>query len=205
MFGTLATCGCSRVVGVGSCAEYDWSYSTLSEAKPPLNPATHYGRCKNSLRESLDGLAGRTGLSAAWGRIFFPYGPGENRSRLVPSVIQSLLAGSRASCTHGRQIRDFIYVKDAANALAAVLESNIQGPVNIGTGVPRALREFIVALASQMGAEDRVDFGAIPPPAGEPDRLVADSFRLVHDVGWKEWTDLHTAFEQTISWWKDQR
>ena len=102
--------GGQRVVMAGSCAEYDWRYGYCSEAVTPLAPRTLYGTCKHSLQLVLSAFAKQTGLSAAWGRIFFLFGPYEHPDRLVAFVIRSLLKGEAARCSHGNQIRDFLYV-----------------------------------------------------------------------------------------------
>jgi nucleoside-diphosphate-sugar epimerase len=78
------------------------------------------------------------GRSSAWGRIFFLYGPHEHPDRLVASVIRSILAGQPARTSHGRQIRDYLYADDVADAFVAVLDRGAQGvsgPYDIGTGV----------------------------------------------------------------------
>src|SRR5207245_614301 len=83
--------------------------------------------CKLALASLLEAYAGQTGLSQAWARIFFLYGPREHPKRLVSSVIRSLLRGERARCSHGQQIRDYLHVEDAAGALVALLESEVTG------------------------------------------------------------------------------
>ena len=74
--------------------------------------------------------------------IFFLYGPHEPPGRLIPSVIQALLKGEFARCSHGRQIRDFLYVEDVAEAFVALLDSDITGPVNIASGSPTPRRRW---------------------------------------------------------------
>src|SRR5882672_6035426 len=117
--------GGQRVVGVGSCAEYDWSDGHCSEFVTPLKPATLYGSCKHAFQILLAAYSRQTKLSAAWGRLFFLYGPHEPPERLVASAIRSILLEEPALCSHGQQIRDFLYVEDAANALVALLSSDI--------------------------------------------------------------------------------
>ena len=123
----------------GSCAEYDWSrVAVCHERSSPLadeaGTATPYAACKIAMQRSLEEFGRAHGLSSAWGRIFFQYGPGEHRERLVASVIVNLLEGREARCTHGRQIRSFLHVEDAGAAFAALLASSVQGPVNVGSG-----------------------------------------------------------------------
>jgi len=108
--------GGHRVIMAGTCAEYDWKYGFCSEGMTPLLPATLYGACKHSLQVMMDAFSRQTGLSSAWGRVFFLYGPYEHSERLVSSVIRSVLKGDPALCSHGNQIRDFLHVEDVASA-----------------------------------------------------------------------------------------
>ena len=85
-----------RVVMAGTCAEYDWRYGYCLERTTPLVPTTLYGICKHALQMILDGYTGQTGLSSAWGRVFFLYGPREHSARLVSSVIRALSKGQTA-------------------------------------------------------------------------------------------------------------
>ncbi len=98
---TLAAAGCRRLVGVGSCFEYDVEYGYLSESLTPLNPRTLYGIAKNATRSVLEAFCRETAMSFAWTRVFYLYGPGEEKDRLVPAVILALLKGATAKCTKG--------------------------------------------------------------------------------------------------------
>jgi nucleoside-diphosphate-sugar epimerase len=198
----FSQCGGHRVVMAGTCAEYDWEYGYCSERVTPLSPATPYGVCKHSLHMMLEAFARQAGLSAAWGRIFFPFGPHEYPERLVASVIRSALQGKPARCSHGNQIRDFIYVKDVAGAFAALTESAVIGPVNIASGSPVLLKDVIHKIAVQLDRADLIQLGAVPAPAGEPPALVASVSRLQDEVGWRPKYDLDAAIEETIEWWK---
>lgn len=193
--------GGSRIVMAGTCAEYDWKHEHYSEQTTPLAPATLYGTCKHSLQSMLNSFCKETGLSSAWGRIFFLYGPHEHPARLVPSVIRSLLRGETARCSHGKQIRDFLHVEDVADAFVTLLESEVTGPVNIASGQPVALKDVICKIADKMNRRDLVQLGAIPAPADEPALLVADVSRLMSEVGWKSKYTLEDGLSATIDWW----
>lgn len=195
--------GGRRLVVAGTCAEYGWEYGYLSEGSTPLMPATLYGVCKNGLREILAGFAKETGISTAWGRIFFPYGPNERRERLVPDVIVSLLEDRPALCTHGDQVRDFIHVEDAASAFAGLLSSDVEGPVNIASGEPVALKTVIQTIADVLGKSNLVKLGAIPAREGEAPLVVADVRRLKEEVGWEPQFTIQSGLESTIEWWRN--
>jgi nucleoside-diphosphate-sugar epimerase len=194
--------GGRRVAMAGTCAEYDWKYGYCSEQTTPLSPATVYGACKHALQVMFDAFTSQTGLSGAWGRIFFLYGPHEHPARLVSSVIRAILRGEPARCSHGNQIRDYLYVQDVADAFVALLESDVEGPVNIGSGRPVVLKDIIHEIARKLNRQDLVRLGAVPTSASDPHLLVADTSRLFDKVGWKPKYDLDTGLERTIEWWK---
>lgn len=195
--------GGTRTVFAGSCAEYDWSYGYCSEGITPTRPQTLYGTCKDSLQEILSQFSKQTGISSAWGRIFFLYGPYEAKIRLIPSVVISLLQNQPARCTHGNQIRDFLHVEDVASAFVRLLESNIEGPINIASGQPIALKTVVKQIAIYLKQLDLLELGSIPVPDNEPSLLVANVERLTKEVGWTPHYTLNKGLMQTIEWWRN--
>jgi nucleoside-diphosphate-sugar epimerase len=194
--------GGQRVVMSGTCAEYDWNYGYCSEFLTPKNPSSPYGICKNAMQEMLQSYAKLTNLSSAWGRIFLPYGPYEYVDRLVPSVICSLLKGEPARCSHGRQMRDFLYVQDVADAFVAILESDVTGSVNIGSGQPIAIKDIVYKIGEQMGRYDLIQLGAIPAATNDTPLVIADVKRLFDEVGFQPTYNLERGIEETINWWR---
>jgi len=198
----FASHGGKRTVMAGSCAEYEWAYSDYSELDTPCRPSTLYGMCKHGLNTIARFYAAQAGLSYAWARIFFLYGPYENPARLVPAVTRALVSGARARSSPGTQARDFLYVEDAARALVQLVESDVQGPVNIGSGQAIPIRELASRIGDMLGLADRIDFGALPPPVGEPSVIRADNRRLVKEVGWHPRYDLDGGLGRTVEWWR---
>src|SRR2546422_5187280 len=194
--------GGHRVVVAGSSFEYDWRYGYCSEGLTPTNPDTLYGAAKDALRSVLERYAVQTGLSQAWPRIFFLYGPHEHPDRLVPAIVRALLRGEIARCSHGNQIRDYLYVEDVADALVTILESDLQGAINIGSGRPITLRELATRAADRLKGSDRVHFGAIPSRSNDAPLVVADVGRLTSELGWKPTFDLDRGLDSTIDWWR---
>jgi nucleoside-diphosphate-sugar epimerase len=204
------SCGGQRAVMAGSCAEYDWSRTTVcQEAASPLADTaalapTPYAQAKLDMHRRLAALGRQFGASTAWGRIFFQFGPGEHVTRLVPTVVRSLLMGRAALCTAGTQVRSFLHVADVAEAFAALLDSEVHGAVNIGSGEPMSVAALIDAIAAKIGRIDLVRLGAKPLPAGEPALLVPDITRLRKEVGWQPRLNLDEAIADTIAWWRGQ-
>jgi nucleoside-diphosphate-sugar epimerase len=196
-----------RAVMAGSCAEYDWSKggvceersSPLADAATRLSP---YAASKIALQKTVAEFAEEQHLSAAWGRIFFQYGPYEHPDRLVASVIRHLLMNQEAQCTHGRQIRSFLHVADVGAAFASLLDSEIQGPVNIGSDERIAVADLIERIARQIGRPDLIRLGARSAPAEDPPLLVPDIHRLRDEVKWQPRFTLSKGVTDTIAWWR---
>ena len=194
--------GGRRIVMAGTCAEYDWNHGCCREAVTPLAPRTLYGSCKHALRLTLESFSAEVGLSSAWGRIFFVYGPHAHPARLPGSVICSLLDGRVARCTDGSQIRDFLHVSDVADALVTLLACDVQGPVNVASGRPTRLSEMILTAAELLGRRELVRLGALEALKAEPPVLLADVRRLKCEVGWSPRYELRQGLKDTIDWWK---
>jgi nucleoside-diphosphate-sugar epimerase len=194
--------GGRRVVMPGSSYEYDWSYGYCHETRTPTVPNTVYGACKHALDVMAQAFCRSHQISYAWPRVFFLYGPNEHPDRLVSSVIRSVLEGQEARCSHGRQIRDYLYVQDVADAIVSVLDSGVEGPINIGSGTVVTLRDIVVMIGRMLGREDLIQLGAIPSRANDAPMVVADIERLTTEVKWQPSYMLEAGLAQTIEWWR---
>ena len=197
--------GGQRAVVAGSCAEYAWGLEGRAvEGRTPMAPATLYGAAKHGLGVVAQAYASQERLSLAWGRIFFCFGPGEPPGRLVPSVARALLRGEEALVTHGDQIRDFLAIEELADAFAVLLESPVEGPVNVASGEPIALRELIAMIGQAAGQPHLIRYGALAPRPDEPAQILADVERLRDEVGWCPREPLEDAVARTVQWWREQ-
>lgn len=195
--------GSARLVVVGSCAEYDWQHGYCTEGVTPLAPSSLYGVSKDALRRVTESFAQTRGVSFAWARPFFLYGPHEHPKRLVASIIGSLLAGQPALMSHGQQIRDLMHVEDVGAALVALLDSPVEGAVNIASGVPVKLAAVATHLAELCGGgQDRVHLGAVAAAKGEAPLVVGSPKRLYEEVGFAPKYDLEAGLAATVRWWR---
>jgi nucleoside-diphosphate-sugar epimerase len=193
--------GGTRIVGVGSCAEYDWNQGYCTEGMTPLLPATLYGATKAACGSVLDAYGKQTGAIAAWARLFFLFGPFDSPLRLVPSLVRTLGAGQPAQCTAGSHVRDFLHVADAAAALVALLRSTLTGPVNIGSGTPLRVGDVARHVAAQVGRPELLSVSDGPAS----DALVAANVsRLRDELGWQPAHDIFSRLDETIAWWLPQ-
>lgn len=195
---TFARQGGKRFVGVGSSAEYAAADGLCGEDRTPLNPASLYGRSKANAWAGIQAIAEQSGMEAAWGRLFLPFGPGDSPRRLIPTILASLSKGQSVSLSHGEQLRDFVYAPDAANQLIRLLASDATGVFNIGTGVSRSIRSALEDIADRLDGRRYLRFGELLLREGEPMMLVASMAKFESRVGAVGATSWDDAIDETI-------
>jgi nucleoside-diphosphate-sugar epimerase len=199
MVEAFGSCGGRRLLGIGTSAEYAADDRACSEDVTPIRPSTIYGKSKAATWLAIQALAQHHGISACWARLFVPYGPGDSPRRLIPYVTNSLAAGARVETTLGLQMRDFIFVRDAAELIVRLLLCQDTGAFNVGTGVPSSIRSVVEYLADACGSRELVQFGARQPPLGDPQVLVADMAKVERSLGWSAATDLRTGLDRVLA------
>jgi nucleoside-diphosphate-sugar epimerase len=199
----FTACGGRRFVGAGTCAEYDWhqAQGECSKESAQLVPASLYGKCKNSLQHKLAAWSHQTKLSSAWGRIFSLYGPHEDPRRLISSTITTLLHQNKAACGYPKLNRDYLHAADVASAFIALLESEIQGPVNIGAGETYTLGEIVQTIATKLNAPNLVELGTRALAEYQEPIFLAPDIARLRLTDWVPQYTLSTGLDDTISWW----
>ena len=97
-----------------------------------------------------------------------------------------------------------MFIADAGDALAALLESEVTGPVNVATGSAPPVRDLVSLVASAVGRADLVKFGARPAPPNDPPEIRANITRLRDEVGWSALTPPKEGVARTVEWWRSQ-
>jgi dTDP-6-deoxy-L-talose 4-dehydrogenase (NAD+) len=160
--------GVRRFIGVGTCFEYDLSVGILT-VTTPLRPLTPYAGAKAAAFLALSQCLSAQGVDFAWCRLFYLYGEGEDERRLVPYLHKKLKLLEPAELTSGRQVRDYLDVKEAGRAIAEVVNAELIGAINICSGIPLTVRQLAERIASDYGRLDLLKFGVrqdnlIDPP-----------------------------------------
>ncbi|MCX6124389.1 MAG: NAD(P)-dependent oxidoreductase [Proteobacteria bacterium] len=193
--------GGTRFVSSGSCAEYSWT-GHCEEGVTLEVPGTLYGQCKKEFSDYVLMYARQSQVSCAVGRVFFLYGPGEPKNRLVPAMINSFLNNTSPRCSDGEQLRDFMSVEDVAAGLVELLKSKVNGVVNIASGAPMTVKSLVQEIAHLTDSKVPILFGSVPRPVGDPDVLTASTQRLNSEVGFRPQVSLTLGLRKSIAWAK---
>jgi nucleoside-diphosphate-sugar epimerase len=137
-----------------------------------------YSTSKRALHLWLDQLRSLTVINLFLEHI---YGPGDSKDKFIPTLLKELSSFSKEeiALSLGDQIRDFIYIDDAANAFIAAINFGLtadQDTYNfeVGTGVGTSIKEFATRLKSLTGSERVLAFGKLPYRENEIKSSIAD-------------------------------
>jgi nucleoside-diphosphate-sugar epimerase len=153
----------ARLVHLGSAAEYGRveSGKAVSESARP-EPLSAYGISKLAGTALLRSAVDDVGLDAVVLRVFNPIGPDAPENTLPGRLVAEL----RRTARTGEDIlvgpldayRDFVDVRDVAEAVAAAALTPARVPflLNVGSGRATGLRELAKAMAAVAGTEQRL-------------------------------------------------
>jgi nucleoside-diphosphate-sugar epimerase len=197
----LIDAGCPRVVFVGTHLELAPSERDMDEDLP-VAPRGLYAVCKDALRRIADARLAVTDTSFVWARLFNLYGPGQAEWAFVSSVVRHLLEGRRCPLTHGEQLRGFLHVRDAADALLAVGASPVHGVLHVGSDEVVTVRGLAERIGAHLDRTGLLAFGALDPSPGDAPRVVASTARLREAAGFRPRVGLDEGLRETIDWWR---
>lgn len=163
----------------------------------PLGPTRLYPISK-LLAEGLIQRAARfRNLKATILRFFNIYGPGQSGEFLIPYVVHSLAQGEVPRLRMPEGIRDFIYVRDACEAiLRATQVQECSTVLNIGSGTPSKVAEAVHILGALMRREVHFDRGEVHP--GENEATVAAIERATQELDWQPRVSLKEGLRRVI-------
>lgn len=190
--------GVARVLHIGSCFEYGHKIGLISE-DAALDPTAIYGATKAAATLILRERASTLGINLLIARPFGVWGPREAPDRIIPQVIEACLKRIPLKLTPCEVIRDYTYVEDMADTLLNLaLASRVPSGsiVNVGSGKPIVLREFVLSIAKLLGGESLMRFGELAYRPTEMRSLVADIRRLEGILGRRRPTPLREGLQR---------
>jgi nucleoside-diphosphate-sugar epimerase len=188
--------GARHIIGIGTCVEYEISHAALSEARTPIVPTTNYARYKNELRLALERDSRANDFKFCWSRVFYPYGVGEHPARLCSSIIRKLSRDEKIVLKTPDSTKDYIYIEDLAEALLMLVEKEVQGTINLGTGIPISVKDIAHTLGQLMGKPQLIE-EVVPPQIDPLGYVVADASRL-RELGWQPRHNLTQGLERLL-------
>jgi len=154
---------CTRIIHVGSGAEYGSAKPPFSEGSMPMN-LSEYGDGKLEETNFFSGLANH-GLEVLVLRPSIVFGASQKGDMLVPSVVRSLKEGREPNLREPMRVRDFLYEKDFASAVIRAMNTDWKSGqiLNLGSGSPVRVQEFVAELSRMIGSRNDTNSGEHAP------------------------------------------
>lgn len=154
------------------------SAHVYSPSKFPLSedsvtePSSEYGRTKRFAEILVEQICTKIGTSWCIGRIFSIHDPSQSGSFLRPRMEERLKVhnpNEPFELHGGESVRDFLTAEKAAAYIAMLSKAKYPGIVNVGSGEPTRISDFVKNLAGR---------GLNIIPVGQSDTILADISRL---------------------------
>ena len=167
----------------------------------PNAPEAPYGQSKYAAEGYCDlfqRLFGVSTVSLRYGNVYGPRQDPLGEAGVVAIFCGKLRAGERPVVFgDGLQTRDYVHVNDVVAANLAAADSDVTGPINIGTGVEASVLDLVEALAPHAHADFTPDHQAERP--GEVRHIALDASLAREVLGWEAGVPLAEGIEQTLA------
>lgn len=154
----------------GTCFEYGMQEGELNELNK-CEPITYYGIAKNALRQYLQALQYYCPhqFRLKWLRLFYIYGQGQGEKSLYTQLNSAIANKEKVfNMSPGDQERDFLPVEKAARYIVDLaLTDEIQGIINVCSGRPKSVVDFVKEYLSESNAQIELNLGFYDYPKYE--------------------------------------
>jgi UDP-glucose 4-epimerase len=165
--------------------------------RPPTSP---YGLAKSVAEDYLwlfTRLYPLRGTSLAIGNAYGPAVRGGPGAGVVAAFVTQMLARQPAEiCGDGKQTRDFVFVRDVAEAVVAACVVGPTGRINIGSGRPTSLNRLVELVAAATGQPVQSKY--LAQRAGEVRHVCLDVSRAAQLLGWYPRTALDEGIQHVV-------
>lgn len=171
----------------------------------PYGPRSCYDESKRYGESLVRAYREKHDLDVRVARIFNTYGPRMriDDGRVIPNFMRQALTGEDLTVYgDGKQTRSFCYVSDLIDGLVALLQSEVEEPVNIGNPDERTINELAEVIIQVTGSDSEITYEELPPQ--DPEVRRPDISKAKSELGWEPKVGLIEGLEDSISYFGSQ-
>lgn len=194
--------GFSRFVHVGTSSEYGSKDHPATEDSP-LEPNSGYAVTKAAGTLYCRQAARRTGAPVVIARLYSVYGPWEEPTRLIPTLLVHALAGTWPPLVAPETPRDFVFVDDVVLALCRLAGDKVPTPgdiLNVGSGRQRTVKDVVEEVARLLSVSTAPQWDTLPARSWDTSAWVGDVSKIARLYEWKAETSLDAGLAATLAW-----
>jgi dolichol-phosphate mannosyltransferase len=200
-----AQVGVEAFVQAGSSSEYGYKDHAAREDEL-VQPNSHYAITKVAATHYCQVAARLHGLNIVTVRLYSIYGPYEEPTRLIPTLIGYGMRGQFPPLVSPWIARDFVHVDDAVEAIlqvAAMKPSRGGAVYNICSGMQSRLDSVVAIVRKLMNVAAEPVWASMQPRSWDTDTWLGSPDLMARQVGWRSKLDLEAGLRITIDWFKD--
>lgn len=185
--------------------ELDFDPDTFFTEDTPLQPNSPYSASKASSDFLVRAYHETFELPVNITRCSNNYGPYHFPEKLIPLTISRVLNEQKVPVYgDGKNIRDWLHVKDHCLAIDLVMHKGVTGEVyNVGGHNEKTNLEVVQTIIKELGkSEELIEF--VTDRLGHDKRYAIDPTKL-EALGWKPTYNFDTGIAQTIQWYLDNK
>ena len=199
--------GVQAITVAGSIKEFGRSPAPF-RPEQPIEPTSPFGAAKAAITAFAGYARAARDVPINVIRLSTVYGPGQPPGSLVAQACESAIVGQPVRITGGAQVREFLYVDDAVDALIqGLFLAGAAGPgrFNVGSGEPSAVLELVRRIVALSGNEAPVEVGAITYRPSEVMDMRVDSSLFRSAANWQASTGLDDGLARTLRFYREQQ
>lgn len=174
------------------------SQKAVDENSVP-SPLSPYGASKMAMEAAFTAYSNSYGLDTCILRFSNVYGP---YSRYKKNMVNALMNCDKSPIViygDGSQIRDFIYVSDLVNGIVKVIEGNITGTFQLGSGIAASVNDLVKTFCAALHKKPKIIYE--PFRAGEVHTTWTDISKARAEFGFSPSVPLERGLVKTWDWW----
>jgi UDP-glucose 4-epimerase len=196
--------GFDAFVNAGTSSEYGYKDHPPAEDEV-LEPNSPYAVSKAAATHLCTMTARSKDLPIRTLRLYSAYGPYEEPTRLVPTLIVKGLDRKLPPLANPDIARDYVDVDDVCEAFVLAAATTGQEPgviYNVGTGVQTTLREIVEVTRRLLSIDAEPDWGTMPQRSWDTNVWVSDPGRIKSRLGWAPRSQLERGLSRTVDWFR---
>lgn len=197
------SCNVERFINISTDEVYgDLGPQGYFDEKTSLNPSSPYSVSKASA-DMLGRAYFRTfNLPVITVRPSNNYGPWQFPEKLLPVIILKAIKDEKIPIYgDGKNIREWLYVGDCANAILTILQQGKIGEIyNLGSGEEKTNLDIVKYILKLLGkSENLIEF--VEDRQGHDFRYSLSSSKITSELNWVREKSFEEGIEETLKWY----
>lgn len=196
--------GYKLFVNTGTSSEYGFKLNPMKESTA-LDPTSYYAVTKAAFTLLCNYVARQEKKPIVTLRPFSVYGPYEQPTRLIPTLMKALYSGEAMKLVKSSIARDFVYIDDIVDAYLRIDDLRRHGGeiFNIGTGKQTTIRQLVMTAIKVTGRKTKLEWGGMPSRSWDTNRWVADINKVRKFLHWRPQKNLPKGLRLTWDWFRN--